>query len=131
MLSDRAFLEIRAGQFGGNRHEKPNGSLPRFEDIDTLRVRGGHREFQEILRRDQLFGSVSYFKDGWFGNHHFKGGGEIYRTTQADAWRKGYPGDVLHVVRNGAPQQVYCLERPRGRRRASGRTRPTPATRGG
>ena len=59
-----------------------------------------------------MFGSVSHFKDGWFGNHHFKGGGEIYRTAQADIWWKGYPGDVLHVLREGAPQQVYLLETP-------------------
>ena len=112
VINDKAFLEIRAGQFGATRSEKPNGSSPRFEDVATLRVRGGNRDFQGSLRREQVFGSLSYFKDGWFGNHHFKGGGEIQRTTQADIWRKGYPGDVLHVVRNGTPQQVYLLETP-------------------
>jgi Carboxypeptidase regulatory-like domain/TonB dependent receptor-like, beta-barrel len=112
VIHDKAFLEIRAGQFGANRHEKPNGSSPRFEDVDTLRVRGGHRDFQMNLRREQVFGSVSHFKDGWFGNHHFKGGGEIYRTTQADIWRTGYRGDVLHVVRNEAPQEVYLFQTP-------------------
>jgi outer membrane receptor protein involved in Fe transport len=112
VINDRAFLEIRAGQFGANRPEKPNGSSPRFEDVATLSIRGGNRDFQANLRREQVFGSVSYFKDGWFGNHHFKGGGEIQRTTQADIWRKGYPGDVLHVVRNGTPQQVYLLQTP-------------------
>ena len=46
VITDRVFLEIRAGQFGANRREKPNGSSPRFEDVATLRVRGGHRDFQ-------------------------------------------------------------------------------------
>ena len=45
-ISDKAFFEIRAGQFGADRHEKPNGSAPRFEDIGTLIVRGGNRDWQ-------------------------------------------------------------------------------------
>ena len=59
-----------------------------------------------------MFGSVSQFKDGWFGSHHFKAGGEIYRTTQTDSWRRGYPGDVLHVVQNGTPLEVYLFQTP-------------------
>lgn len=112
VLNDHAFLELRAGQFGSNLAQKPNGSSPRFEDVATLRVRGGHRDFQGNLRREQMFGSLSYFKDGWFGNHHFKGGGEVYRTLQADIWRHGYPGDVLHVLRNEAPLEVYLFQTP-------------------
>jgi hypothetical protein len=112
VISDKVFLELRSGQFGANRREEPNGSAPRFEDVFTWRVRGGHRDFQANLRREQLFGSVSYFRDGFWGNHHFKSGGEIYRTVQTDIWKAGYPGDVLHVLRNGAPQDVYLLQTP-------------------
>ena len=112
VLDDTAFVELRTGQFGANRPERPNGTSPRFEDVATLRVRGGHRHFQSNLRREQLFGSISYFKNTWLGNHHFKGGGEMYRTLQADIWHEGYPGDVLHVLRNDLPQEVYLLQAP-------------------
>ena len=112
VLHDTTFLELRAGQFGANRPETPNGSSPRYEDVATFRVRGGNRNFKSNLRREQAFGSVSYFKNGWFGNHHFKSGGEIYRTLQTDIWRTGYPGDVLHVLRNEVPQEVYMFQTP-------------------
>ena len=29
-----------------------------------------------------------------------------------DIWRKGYPGDVLHVLRNGDPAEVYLFQTP-------------------
>ena len=59
-----------------------------------------------------MLGSVSYFKDGWFGNHHFKAGGEIFRTDATEIWRTGYPGDVLHVLRNDGPVEVYLFQTP-------------------
>jgi Carboxypeptidase regulatory-like domain len=77
VINDQAFVELRTGQFGNTGRSKPNGSSPRFEDVSTQRVRGGNRDSQSNPRRDQLFGSVSFFKDGWFGNHHVKGGAEI------------------------------------------------------
>ena len=74
-------------------------------------VRGGHRDFEDRIRRDQLFGSANYFVTGW-GTHDLKGGAESYRTEQADIWHQGFPGDVLHVVFNGTPREVYLLETP-------------------
>jgi hypothetical protein len=112
IIDDRLFVEARAGQYGADVQQRPRSLAPRFEDVGTLSVRGGNRDSLANVRRDQMFGAVSRFKDGWFGNHHFKGGGEILRTTQADSWLRGYPGDVLHVVRNGTPQEVYLLQTP-------------------
>ena len=112
VINQRVFVEVRAGEFGTNRHEKPNGASARFEDIETGVVQGGNRDWQENRRSDQVFGSVSSFKDGWLGSHHLKIGGETLRTTMTDTWKKGYPGDVLHVLRSGNPAEVYLFQTP-------------------
>jgi hypothetical protein len=112
VIKERVFFEVRVGEFGANRSEKPNGTSPRFEDAITSVVQGGSRDWQENLHSNQVLGSVSYFKDGLFGDHHLKIGGETLRTTLTDIWRKGYPGDVLHVLRNGEPLEVYLFQTP-------------------
>jgi hypothetical protein len=112
VINDRLFFEVRAGQFGANRPQKPNGTTARFEDVGNLIVSGGNRDWQENFRRNQVLGSFSYFKDGWLGSHHFKFGGEIFRTTAIEIWRTAYPGDVLHVLRNDTPIEVYLFQTP-------------------
>jgi hypothetical protein len=112
VVSDAAFFEIRAGQFGYDWPNKPNGSSPRFEDIGNSIVSGGNRDWQRDRRRNQVLGSLSYFKDGWGGSHNFKFGGEIFRETVTDYWKDGYPGDLLHVTRNGVPIEVYLFQTP-------------------
>jgi hypothetical protein len=112
VISERMFVEIRAGEFGTNRAETPNGTSPRFEDAVTSVVQGGNRDWQENRRNDQLFAALSYFKDGWHGDHHLRVGGEAFRITLTDIWNKGYPGDVLHVLRNGDPAEVYLFQTP-------------------
>ena len=74
--------------------------------------RGGNRDWEQNLRRDQVLGSFSYFKDGRFGSHSFKAGGEIFRNMETEIWSRSYPGDVLHVLRNGAPIEVYSFQTP-------------------
>lgn len=112
VINDAMFLEMRAGQFGYDWPNKPNGTDPRFEDIGNSTVRGGNRDWQRDRRRNQALGSLSYFTDGWGGNHNFKIGGEIFRETVTDFWKDGYPGDHLHVLRNGAPIEVYLFQVP-------------------
>jgi Carboxypeptidase regulatory-like domain/TonB dependent receptor-like, beta-barrel len=112
VVNHKMLFDIRIGEFATQRPERPNGTAPRFEDVITSVVQGGNRDWQENRRSNQVFGSVSYFKDDWLGNHQFKAGGELFRTTVTDIWRKGYPGDVLHVVRNGDPAEVYLFQTP-------------------
>ena len=112
VIKERVFFEVRVGEFGTNRPEKPNGMSPRFEDVITSVVQGGNRDWQENRRSNQVLWAASYFKDGWLGNHHLKVGGETFRTTLTDIWRKAYPGDVLHVLRNGNPAEVYLFQTP-------------------
>ena len=112
VMSDAAFFELRAGQFGYDWPNLPNGTAPRFEDIGNLQVRGGNRDWERTRRRNQVLGSLSYFKDNWLGNHNFKFGGEIFRETVTDNWKDGYPGDIVHVLRNGTPIEVYLIQAP-------------------
>lgn len=112
VINDTVFIEVILGQFGANRPEKPHGNAPRFEDVGNLTVAGGNRDWQQNLRRGQLLGSLSYFKDRWSGSHHFKVGGETFRTIVTEIWRRAYPGDLLHVLRNGTPIEVYLFQAP-------------------
>jgi Carboxypeptidase regulatory-like domain/TonB dependent receptor len=112
VIGDHALVELRAGGFGADRPEKPNGAGARFEDVNTLIVRGGNRDWSQNLRRNELLGSFSYVTDGPFGSHAFKAGGEIFRNMDTEIWRKSYPGDVLHVLRNGEASEVYLFETP-------------------
>lgn len=111
-VRDRLFLEARAAQFGSRRPERPYGTAPRVEDVATLQVSGGNRDWQHDFRRSQALGSISYFRRGRFGVHHLKAGGEIFETVETEQWKHGYPGDVLHVQRNGDPIEVYLFETP-------------------
>ena len=78
---------------------------------------GGNRDgWFNILARNQVLGSVSYYKDGWGGSHNFKVGGEFFRETgtfiRGDGGQGNVPGDVLHILNNGAPAQVYLFQTP-------------------
>ncbi len=110
VVNDQTFFEVRAGQFGYNWPNHPNGTGPRFEDTGNNIITGGNRDWNRDRRRDQVLGSLSYFKDGWGGDHNFKVGGEIFRETTVDTWLDGYPGDVLHRLNNGVPTDVYLFE---------------------
>ena len=128
----RCSSRCRVGQFGANRPQKPHGAAPRFEDVGNLIVAGGNRDWQQNFRRSQVLGSLSYFKDGWSGNHHFKVGGEIFRTTATEIWRSAYPGDVLHVLQNRTSNRsVPVRDAFEIGQRLVDVTLPTPTTLGG
>ena len=110
VINDQTFFEVRAGQFGYNWPNHPNGDGPRFEDTGNNIITGGNRDWNRDRRRDQVLGSLSYFKDGWGGDHNFKVGGEMFRETTVDTWLDGYPNDVLHRLNNGVPTDVYLFE---------------------
>lgn len=112
VINDRLLFEVRMGQFGADQRWKPNSATPRLEDIVTLRVRGGNRDWQRGLRRDQLLGALNYFHDGWSGGHHLKVGGEVFRSIEAETWTTAYPGNVLHVLRDNIPIEVYLFQTP-------------------
>ena len=61
-----------------------------------------------------MAGSITYFKDGLLGSHNFKLGGEWFRETFTYIRGKGVDGvvpkDVLHVLNNGVPAEVYLFQ---------------------
>ena len=112
VLNERLLFEARAGQFGNGQVWKARGAQPRFEDVETLLVSGGSRDWRTDGRRNQVFSTLSYFQDGPTGSHHLKVGGEMTRFLVREAWLSGYPGDVLHVLRSGRPSAVFVFDTP-------------------
>jgi len=112
VLSDKLFVEMRVGEFGYNWPNHSNGNQPRYEDRGNNFVSGSNREWARNRRRDQGLGSLSYFKDSWGGTHNFKFGGDIFRETVNEYWYDGYFGDVVHMLNNGAPLEVYLIDAP-------------------
>jgi len=117
VINDAMFFEVRGGQF---RYIWPNyryTESPAYEDIGNNIVSGGNRDgWFNIPSRNQVLGSLSYFKDNWAGSHNFKFGGEMFRETFTYKRGEGVsgvvPGDVLHVLRNGAPAEVLLMQSP-------------------
>jgi hypothetical protein len=118
VLSDNSFLELRGGQF---KYEWPNfryTEAPAYEDIGNQIVTGGNRDgWYNIPSRNQVAGSVTYYLDGGLGSHNFKAGGEWFRETFTYERGTGgvdgvFPGDVLHVLNNGAPAEVLLFQTP-------------------
>lgn len=118
VLGDNSFFEMRGGQF---KYEWPNfryTEAPAYEDIGNQIVSGGNRDgWFNIPSRNQIAGSITYYKDGWAGSHNFKAGGEWFRETFTYERGTGgvngvFPGDVLHVLNNGVPAEVLLFQTP-------------------
>ena len=105
-------FELRAGQFGWEQDWTPRSTAPRFEDLETLVVVGGNRDWESAARRNQLTGTVGYFTQNRTGRHHLRFGGEALRFLAQETWFSGYPGNVLHVLRSGRPSSVFLFETP-------------------
>lgn len=111
-LSENVFVETRVGQFFVRLASAPNGAAPRSEDIDTLLVTGGGRNTEALLRRNQFYSTLSYFRNRWLGRHDFKIGAELLETIDEDRVYASFPGNVLHVLRSGVPTDVYIFQSP-------------------
>jgi len=104
----KLIFELLAGQFIAGRHERPNGTSPRFEDTNaSLPVFGGNRDWAESRRVDQVAGSVI---GGPMRRHYFKLGGSVDRVLNRERWYRGYPDDVLHVRDNRTPAEVFLFQ---------------------
>lgn len=104
-LSNNAFAEVRAGRVGYTWISGIYANEVRREDIGNLKVTGGNTEWQEDVNRNQLLGSVSFFKNGWAGTHNFKAGFEVYRDTQ-ERHQVGYPDNILLEFNNSVATAV-------------------------
>jgi hypothetical protein len=112
VLSDSMFFEIRAGQWGYNWNDTNYTDAPSYEDSQTNEVFGAARIRYTNPRRNQVLGSLSYFKEGMGGTHNFKFGWEIFRETATLGESLDSYNNVVHILRNGAPLEVYLLGTP-------------------
>jgi len=117
VVNDKMFFEIHGGQFHYLWPNTRNTEAPAYQDIATNIVSGGNQDgwFRDITR-NQILGSLSYFKDGWGGNHNFKVGGEFFNERYDDLrgqdGRGQVPGDVLMVLNNSVPSEVLLFQTP-------------------
>jgi hypothetical protein len=112
VVNGSLLFDVRAGQFANELDLEPRSTNPRFEDIGTKIVSGGNRDTHTSTRRNQLFGSMSYFTDGRAGSHHLKTGGEAIRFHVRESWLSAAPGNVLHVLQGGNPLSVLLFQTP-------------------
>jgi len=111
VLSDRAFFEVRAGQYFYSWKNRGKSNRLRYQDLVTNVVSGSDRFFDNDRARPQVHGSLSYFKEDWAGTHNFKFGLEVMDETFDDI-QSGFPGDLLHYLRDGVPSEVALYETP-------------------
>ncbi|HUU36485.1 MAG TPA: TonB-dependent receptor, partial [Vicinamibacterales bacterium] len=117
VVGDNSFFEVRGGQF---RYVWPNSRYsedPAYQDVGNNLVTGGNRDgWFRTPSRNQVAGSLTYFKSGWAGSHNFKVGGEWFRETFTDERGRGgvgnVPGDILYILNNGRPSEVYLFATP-------------------
>jgi len=117
VVSDKMFFEIHGGQFHYLWPNTRHTNAPAYQDLSTNVVSGGNQDgwFRDITR-NQILGSLSYFKDGWAGSHNFKIGGEFFNERYDDLRGQDnlgqVPGDVLMVLNNGKPSEVILFQSP-------------------
>jgi hypothetical protein len=117
VVNDKMFFEVHGGQFHYLWPNTRNSSAPAYEDLSTNIVSGGNQDgwFRDITR-NQVLGSLNYFKEGWGGSHNFKFGGEFFNERYDDLrgqdGKGQVPNDVLMVLRNGAPSEVVLFQSP-------------------
>ena len=113
VISDSTFGEVRGGQFGYNWPLVPNATAtgPRIEDLSNSLVSGPNLHRIQNRRRNQVLGSVSYFKDGLAGSHDFKFGGEVFHETFFEEYLPTSYGNLsVSYTRNGTPSEVDLLD---------------------
>ena len=118
VVSDKMFFEVHGGQFHYLWPNTRNSQAPAYEDLQHQ-----HRQRRQsgpagsaTSRAIRSCGSLSYFKDGWAGNHNFKVGGEFFNERFDDLRGQDglgqVPNDVLMVLSNGRPSEVVLFQSP-------------------
>jgi hypothetical protein len=113
VINDATFGEIRGGQFGYDWPLRPNANAvgPRIEDLSNSIVSGPNLDRFQARRRNQVLGSVSYFKDGLAGSHDFKVGGEVFHETFTEEYLPTSYGNLsISYTRNGQPSEVELFD---------------------
>lgn len=105
----KVFVEARVGHWFDDWNQAARSSDPRKEDLTTNEVFGGNRNWMRHQNRPQSTGALSYFNDRWGGSHNIKIGYEIQMDQSREKWYDAYPGNVVQVLQNRVPSEVYFL----------------------
>jgi hypothetical protein len=111
-FGNNLFAEARAGHWGDRWHQYRYTDEPRREDLVTLLVSGGTRNWFNVQNRPQTTGAVSYYKDAWAGSHTFKFGWELQKEDVEQFWYDSFPDNIVNVLRSGAAAEVYLMLAP-------------------
>ncbi len=113
VVSESTFAEVRGGQFGYDWPLVPNPSAtgPRIEDLTTSIVTGPNLDRFQARRRNQVLGSVSYFKDRLAGSHELKVGGEVFHETfNEEFFSTSYGNLAVSYTRQNVASEVDLLD---------------------
>lgn len=111
-FGSNVFAETRVGHWGDRWHQYSYTDEPRREDLVTLAVSGGTRNWFNVQNRPQVTGAISYYKDGLAGSHTFKFGWELQKEDVEQFWYDSFPDNVVNVLRSGAAAEVYLMLAP-------------------
>jgi outer membrane receptor protein involved in Fe transport len=119
VLSDRVYLDLQVSHWGNYFPLYPSSTkttsvegvpVGRIE-LTTSQQTGANSYYHDrITLKPQASGSLTYYKDGWGGNHGFKFGFEAYREKRK--FLRFQPGDVWYRDRNGVPAEVDIYNTP-------------------
>jgi hypothetical protein len=104
-LGRSAVLTVRAGHWGDFGDYAGKGDNQRYDDTGANRLYGTIPTRYDERDRPQVNGSLTYFKDGWAGNHSFKFGGEFQQEQQRYSTPK-VVNNVILFLNNNVPTQV-------------------------
>ncbi len=110
VLTNSLVLMVRAGANNSFWFRDGKSPDPRIEDTGNNFVSGGMYGIDNIRRRPQANGSLSYFKPAW-GSHNLKAGWEIMRDTLRQPFRAfENPCNCVSVRSNNVPIQVRLYQ---------------------
>ncbi|HET8644779.1 MAG TPA: TonB-dependent receptor, partial [Vicinamibacteria bacterium] len=113
VLSDRTVLEVRYSGFYGDVKQLPTDpnqprDLPRFYDIDTGFISGGHYYWYDLgPKRTTITGKVSHLADNFLGSSHDFRFGVQYSAAQAGGL-VGY-NDLIYTYSQSSPGYGYGI----------------------
>jgi outer membrane receptor protein involved in Fe transport len=120
IVNDRVYLNLQVAHwkndfplFPTKTKSASNEDIgPARLDLATNQWSGAHSYYhQRVTNRPQVSGAVTYARDGWWGNHNFKLGGEWFRERR-EFLRFGGEGEVFYRDRAGVPVEVEVWNTP-------------------
>jgi hypothetical protein len=120
IMSDRVFLNLQVAHWKNDfplfptqtKAASNEGIGPGRLDLTTGQRTGARSYYhQRITNKPQASGAVSYFKEGWGGEHALKLGAEWFRERR-EFLRFAPEGEIFYRDRQGVPAEVDIWNTP-------------------